>query len=350
MEYEWNIVPIYKRLWFIIAASVSTVAVVVTIVVVAVLVSKKETPEDPIQPPNNETQGDPGQPGGNETQGDPEQPGGNETEPEVPIQYHCLDPRGTHSPDCLGGWMYSTNKRGAAYNAQWAKEQGWDYAFVTTYALEEWGKNLLKEHAIEFAKRGIAYHAMTLESQQYHKNPESGYNEVRAIIEYCKSENLTIAGIHIDYEPHALDEYNDDTKDALMQQYKQIIRNVANIVKPENLLYSAAVPWWWPAVTINGELTDVRGYDLVNNEGFDFVVPMLYDGAGNTAEQIIRNSHGYLHDNVSTVTGIRYTDHKGNFQNVLNMVTSNLSTDPKTKSNYLGVSIFANFEMDPNLQ
>ena len=252
-------VPLYKKTWFIATVAASVVAIILIISLSVALTRNKE---------NNEEV----------TNEDTEKP----------------------SKLMSGGWMYRIHKKSAEYNTKWAKEQGWNFAFVTTNAGYESGKKLLKQHAEEFAKQGLAYHAMTLEDQDYHTNPDKGVEEVQAILDYCESENIKIAGIHIDYEPHALDEW-EDQKQELMDGYRTLVKRISPIVKAKNLVFSAAVPWWWPALSKNGELENTRGYDLVNKDMLDMVALMLYDGAGNTAEDIISHAKQYLDDKVPTL-------------------------------------------------
>jgi hypothetical protein len=312
-EKDISTIPIYKRQWFIITTAATVLTIIVIVSVIAIVLPKKDPEnEDPVPPETDEP-------------------------------YLCLDSNGKPSHLCYGGWMYYPPDKDSEYSARWAKKHGWQFVFFSTYVGNEKRKLEFKENSKAFKKYGIAFHAMTLESQEYHIYPETAKQEVQDILDYAESENLTIAGIHTDYEPHALAEWKTNP-DKLFQQYKQIAADVRRIVKTKkNLLYSAALPKF-PKLSKEGKITDGRGYDLVNSNMFDLAVPMLYDGLGDTAADIIKFARMYLDDNVSTVTGIKYSEHEADFDNVVDQVRNTFTTEVGTKDIYYGVSVYVNHE------
>ncbi|ORX75984.1 hypothetical protein BCR32DRAFT_329570 [Anaeromyces robustus] len=185
---------------------------------------------------------------------------------------------------------------------------------------------------------------MCLENTDYIDNPILAYNEISEILKFVNENNLDIEGIHIDCEPHGREDWKTasvEEKNDIFNNYLKVIeygRQAINEFRP-NTKYSAAVAWWYSAITKNKELVYGRGGDLVNKDRLDFIIPMIYDGAGGTVEKVISNSEDYITDNVSTVIGIAVNDYNyNNFNNIIQEIKKR-----RRESKYFkGISIFAN--------
>ena len=306
-------VPFYKKLWFIITVVVAVVVVIIIIIVVSVVVTKNNKNEENNDPP---------------------------IEP-----FLCKDSSGSPSHNCYGAWFYRTHIHDADYNANWAKDHGFNFVFLTTNVKSTSGKNLLKNNAKSFEEKGIAFHAMILEDVTYLDDIQSGVDEARSVLEYVKTENITISGIHLDCEPHAHPDFKsgDQAKrNEVFQKYIKLLEEVRKVVDEyPSILYSAAVAWWYSANTRDGELDNGRGFDLVNSKRLHMLVPMIYDGAGDTNDDVIKHANDYLNDGAPTCIGMAYTDHP-DIKNDANAVINSILTN-QTRTQYLyGVSVFSN--------
>jgi len=121
----------------------------------------------------------------------------------------------------------------------------------------------------------------------------------------------------------------------------ELCRKAINKYRP-NITFSAAVGWFYSSKTKKNEIYGGKGNDLVDKDKLDFIIPMIYDGAGNNLDDILKHSEDYLEDKANTVIGLAVKDHKDNLDNIINQVIEN-----RKNSNYFcGISIFSNHHYD----
>jgi hypothetical protein len=254
----------------------------------------------------------------------------------------CVDENSQPSKDCYGGWFYKTNLYGPVYNAKFAKLKNWNYVLLTANVKQ---KDLLISNVKEFRKQNIAVHLMTLEDIIYLDNPGMGYSLMKQLLNFVNEYNLDIQGVHIDCEPHGHPNWkngNQEVRNAIFQNYIRLIeecRQAVNEVRP-NITLSAAVAWWYSSLTKKNKLDNGRGYDLVNKNRLDFVIPMIYDGAGGTAERVLNCAEDYLSDNASTVIGIAYADYNENLSSTVATIVERSKMNHPDYFN--GIAIFSN--------
>lgn len=69
---------------------------------------------------------------------------------------------------------------------------------------------------------------------------------------------------------------------------------------------------------------------------------MIYDGAGNTLDDLLKHSEDYLEDKANIVIGLAVKDHKDNLENIINQVIEKR----KNSSYFYRISIFSNHLYD----
>ena len=303
----WDFIMKHK-IW--VLASICGVAILITIIVVAVTVPNK----------------------------------GNSNPTEKPVRYLCLDKEGKKSQNCYGVWFYDAQKYDAKTNADWLEQHGMNFVFMSATVRTSEGRASLIENSKELEKRGIALHVMTLEDTGYINDPQEGVDTINEILDFITTSNLTIAGIHIDVEPHALDEWNKN-KNEIFQKYLTLLDQLRPAMdKQPNLLFSAAVAWWYSQNSAAGEFENGRGTDLVNDKRLHMLVPMIYweDGKQlDRTDKVIERASFYIHDGADTCAGIRVDEHK-NFDQAVADIQSGLSGNSDTKEHFHGVVVFEN--------
>lgn len=246
--------------------------------------------------------------------------------------------------NCLGGWFYKIEKKTSEKNSLFVKNHNWNFIFITTNIKTQKGKNLLKENSLFLNKNNISIHLMCLEDTFYIDEPKKAYEEISEILKYVNEEKINIKGIHIDCEPHAREDWKNgtnDKKNEIFNNYLKVIeygRKAINEFKP-NITYSGAVAWWYSNKVKNKELNFGRGFDLVNKDRFDFIVPMIYDGAGGSVKKVIERSNDYFNDNVGVVIGISVKDYD---YLIFNNVIEEIKNIRASNQFFYGISIFAN--------
>ena len=251
----------------------------------------------------------------------------------------CLDKNMKPTKNCIGGWFYETTQYSPEYNAKFAKKKNWNYVFLSANIRRDNMTQIIQE----FIKLKISVHFMTLQDTNYLDNPESVYDKIKEIIIFVKNNNLDIQGIHIDVEPHAHPDWKNgdsEKRTKIFQNYTKILeicRKAINDYNP-NLVFSAAVAWFYPSKTKKNEIIGGRGYDLVNEKRLDFVVPMIYSGAGGSLESIMKHSEEYLEDKANTFIGIDVRDYNEGLEDMINKVYANR----KNSTYFYGISIFSN--------
>ena len=247
--------------------------------------------------------------------------------------------------DCFGGWFYYPKT--AEKNAEFAKAHHWNYVLFSSSVKTEEDRERLISNVLAFRKQNIAVHLMCLESTSYIDNPISAYKEIAGILKFVNEHNLDIQGIHTDCEPHAREDWkkaSPEEKNKIFENYLKVIeygRKAINELRPKTA-YSGAVAWWYARLSMNNELQNGRGYDLVNEERFDFIMPMIYDGAGGSVEDLVDKSRDYIMDGAATVIGIAVNDYDyGKFYEVINKIKQ-IRCESSNSDYFNGFSVFAN--------
>ena len=310
---------------------VGSCVVVIVIIIIAVTVSSNKNK-------NNE---------GNSTVEEGSSSGGDDSH--TPKRYLCLDNNGKESHDCYGCWFYQESTHTAEESAEWLAKHNMNYVFLIGLVDTESSRQRFRNYARELSKRNIAFHVMTLIGAEPLYYPELSVELLTNITDFIQEENLTVAGIHVDIEPHALKEWTSETKDAIFQKYLALLEQLRQVMdrKPE-LLFSAAVAWWYSSNTQEGKLSNGRGYDLVNDKRLHMLVPMLYweDGQKhNETDQILIGGRYYLDDGADTVIGIR-VDEQVDFDQTVKDIKSSFGSDPSVKDHFFGVTAFSNTKFD----
>ena len=257
----------------------------------------------------------------------------------------CYDSKDNPSKNCLGGWFYRVRNKTSEKNAKFAKSHNWNYVLLSSNVKTEESKKLLKDNIKSFNENNISVHIMCLEDTVYINNPISAYNEISSILDYINKENLTIKGIHIDCEPHGIGNWSSLSKEGkndIFDKWLKVIENSRKAIneKKPNITFSGAVAWWYPRNVKEGILKNGRGYDLVQKNRFDFIFPMIYDGAGGTVEKVIEKSNDYINDGAYTVIGIGIEEYEYNkFDSVINGIFE-IRNESKFFS---GVSVYPNY-------
>ena len=311
-----------------IIAGIATAVVVVVIIVVVVVATLSK--------------------GENENKNESEDKNKNEDENKdkntTNVKHLCLDSQGKPSRNCLGGWMYkSTN---ATYNAQWAANNNWNYALLNEKGDSAEGKQRVRDNLREFQKRNIAVHIMNLDNYNHIFTPATAVKNLNSFLDFINEENLNISGIHIDIEPHALSEWksgNDTVKNGIFNQYISLMEQLRAVIdeKRPNLVFSAAVAWWYTSHAKQGTLDNGSGKDLVNDKRLDMVFPMIYGGAGGSVAIVVKRSL-YLDDGAATCVGISYSDYGDEFQATVDGINQNIRANAAREPYYYGISVFSN--------
>jgi len=253
--------------------------------------------------------------------------------------YICLDENMKPSKNCIGGWFYRTTDCTPEYNARFAKSKNWNYVLLSFNVNH---KNIT-DNIKEFRKQNIAVHLMTLQDTKYINNPQEAYDKIKEVLVFVNNNKLDIQGIHIDAEPHAMTEWKNgenDVRTQIFQNYTRVLENCRKAINEyrANVTFSAAVAWFYSSKTKKNEIVGGRGFDLVNKDRLDFIFPMVYSGAGDTIQDIIKHSDDYISDNSNTVIGISVKEHGENLPNIMNQVFESR----KASSYFYGVAIFSN--------
>ena len=137
----------------------------------------------------------------------------------------------------------------------------------------------------------------------------------------------------------------DNNKNEIFQKYLTLLDQLRPAMdRQPNLLFSAAVSWWYSKHSAEGQFDNGRGYDLVNDKRLHMLVPMIYWEDKTQAERtdkVIERASYYIHDGADTCAGIRVDEHK-NFDQAVADIQSGLSGESDTKEHFHGVVVFAN--------
>ncbi len=197
---------------------------------------------------------------------------------------------------------------------------------------------------IEQAKgRDISVHAMTLEDPvfTYLANHAAGVALLQNILAYNGAHpGARLAGVHIDTEPHALPEWADMSwadRETVMQQYVALLGKIRTVLGPKGsaVEFSAAIGWWYNEEAVAGHLPS--GAVAMLAQSLDVLVPMVYDGVGGSAADIM----GRAEDEVQaapTLIGMGAQE-LGTYANVAATAHA-LARNFVGSAPYLGTSVF----------
>jgi len=103
-----------------------------------------------------------------------------------------------------------------------------------------------------------------------------------------------------------------------------------------NITFSGGVAWWLSGDAKSGELEYGRGYDLVNKDRLDLIIPMIFGNSDGTVEKVVDYSDDFLADKVSSVIGISLEDYDySKFNNIIQRIRDN-----RKESKYLKEFVF----------
>ena len=202
---------------------------------------------------------------------------------------------------------------------------------------------------VDFIQRAkapeIQIHAMTLEEPifTYEVHHPDGLALIEHALQYCRTHpHEVFAGIHIDTEPHALEEWKeagDDwtRRELLMAQYVQLLSKIRHALDKSDvdLEFSASIAWWYNERADSGDLPS--GDAVLLATYLDCLAPMVYDGIGGTAEEIIKSASDETAEAKTLIgMGVHEFDTYIDLMNVIKQVNHHFAE----YENYQGVSIF----------
>jgi hypothetical protein len=187
------------------------------------------------------------------------------------------------------------------------------------------------------AAQNISIHFMTLQDANFCNPSQFGngmqlINEILAFLDQYPMQK--IAGIHLDVEPHAHDNWstsNWSQNNEIFDNWLSLINTIHVRITTYNqntsnsLKLSAAVGYWYNERFLSGILNN--GSVAILHQYLDFIVPMVYGGIGKDANDIISKVNdeinvaptvvGIGHDEFSTTTVLEQTirDVDAHFQN-----------------------------------
>ena len=230
----------------------------------------------------------------------------------------CYDSSGNPSRNCIGGWMYSPYEKTAEENVEWMKKHNWNFGLISSSIKTDTKKECLINLSKECAKNNIAFHIMTLQDVAYLDKFDSAVSNINELLNFIQTNNLNIAGIHIDVEPHQHSDWkngDDDAKNKVFHLYLDLLKLVKTEIKNynqkynTNLLFSTAVPAWFSKWTKKGRLTEGLGSDLVNDDRADMLVTMNYDNSKGNLAFIEKQTKDYFEDGARMIIGVHYKEY-----------------------------------------
>lgn len=200
--------------------------------------------------------------------------------------------------------------------------------------------NKLKDFVSRSKQNNIQVHAMICEDPIFTKaeNHNTALVQIDNIISYNEQNpEYSLKGIHLDVEPHALDEwknaneFNDGIRESLMQEFLSLLTKARQRIESSGLSLSAAITWWYDSKYRDGLLPSGNA-ELYKTE-LDFVVIMSYSDALSVYDQakdemnILPTIFGFYVPN--------YTNKEALEQDIIDTATL-----AEGNSNYLGTCIF----------
>ncbi len=225
------------------------------------------------------------------------------------------------------------------------------YLAVSAKQLLPSGENASEEYTnklIDFVtlatQNGISVHAMTLMDKKFSlsENHVRAVEMVSWIVDFNNmlATDYPLSGIHIDTEPHTLNEWksakktNDwDTVESIMAQYVDLLALLDPVIHGNSqLIFSAAIHWKYNEWAEQGRLPS--GDTALLAQYLDVAVPMVYQT--DSLRLIHRRSADEIEE-IPTVVGIDATS----FDTYANLISIQNELDEKNRrsAHYLGTSV-----------
>jgi len=190
---------------------------------------------------------------------------------------------------------------------------------------------------------GIAVHAMTLEdpSFSFTTTRPQALTLIDHIVSFCNAgPGPPFSGIHVDTEPHDPRAWQSEDLaqlEPIMQQYLSLLERVRSSLDNRGvpLELSASIAWWYNDQARNGNLPSGDAATIARQ--VEVLVPMVYDGIGETVQSLISRSEDEI-DKARTIIGIGASE----FQSYAHLsgAIDSLNEHFAGMPNYEGVSIY----------
>lgn len=197
----------------------------------------------------------------------------------------------------------------------------------------------LADFIAEAHENNIEVHAMTLQDPVFatFEKHESAVELIEYFISYNNQNDEKLDGIHLDTEPHALDEWkigSDEEREEIMKDYIIMVDLVSDELRGTDLELSEAVTWWY-----NEKDDDYMpsGDSSLHERYVDFIVIMCYGGIGSSADDVIWRVEDEI-DEVDTIVGISVNE-LGDADEVDDAIEE-IDDEFSREDNYLGTAIF----------
>ncbi|MHA1372380.1 MAG: hypothetical protein ACTSRA_21990 [Promethearchaeota archaeon] len=204
-------------------------------------------------------------------------------------------------------------------------------------------------------KREISVHAMILEDPAFVdvQNHESALNSIDSILHFNENNDVRFKGVHIDTEPHVNIRWasasNWSQRNEVFQDWLSLLGKIRQYVDVnyfntsdldnksgiDDFEFSAAIGHWYHDRSETGDLAGGSAAEL--HDFLDFIVPMVYDGIGRTAAEIIDAVEPEM-SQAPVVIGVGGSEFESNedMMDVLDTVTAYFESN----ANFLGTCIF----------
>lgn len=200
---------------------------------------------------------------------------------------------------------------------------------------------------------GISVHAMTLEDPvfTFPATHADGIDLIEHLLNYNAAfPDEALDGIHIDTEPHALDEWDEipgetenqkwARRNGLIQDFASLLSQIRATIDAsgQSPLFSAAIAWWFNEEAANGNLPAGDATALATH--LDILVPMVFfEDTGNTTADII----GRVQDEIAeapTIIGIHAEElGSGSYVDIQDTIIG-LGEEFVPELNYQGTTVF----------
>jgi hypothetical protein len=188
----------------------------------------------------------------------------------------------------------------------------------------------------------IEVHAVVAEEPIYtfSDKHETVLDRVDAILSFNQQHaGSRFAGLQLDVEPYALEEWKDGTweeRELLFQQYIRLLakvrENIENSKQP--VVLSTTVAYWYGESISRGHLPSSSITELARYT--DWFVPLVYDISSSQVSELVKKLEVYFVGSV--IIGLRASDYKG--YQVLADVMDYFSFELRSSKGLIGFSIF----------
>ena len=266
----------------------------------------------------------------------------------------CYDSSGNLSRNCIGGWMYSPFAKTVEENVKWMQKHNWNFGLISSSIKTTQKKENLLNLSKECAKNNIAYHIMTLQDVAYLDDFDHAISNLNEILNFVQENDLKIAGIHIDVEPHQHTDWkngDDEAKSKVFHTYLDLLKLVKTEIKNynqkynKNLLFSIAVPAWFSKWTKSGRISEGLGSDLVNDDRADMLVSMNYENSKANLAFIEKQTKDYFEDGAKMIIGVNYKDYGATdegFNNINNQIFDRFYKNETIGDLFYGTCVYQN--------